>query len=148
MAIVILVVVLAVLALATQVGVLLVQRSFPRKAAWSRSREARCTLSISARATAPPDRDAAWGKLEPRGDAPPLGDRLARDHRVILIDRPGHGWSTRARFSDLDPRAQGRMIAEALPALGVERAVFVVHSWSGALGVRLALDYPERVLVW
>jgi pimeloyl-ACP methyl ester carboxylesterase len=24
--------------------------------------------------------------------------------------------------------------------------VFVVHSWSGALGLRLALDYPERVL--
>ncbi len=23
----------------------------------------------------------------------PLGDRLAKDHRVILIDRPGHGWS-------------------------------------------------------
>src|SRR5689334_22187016 len=25
----------------------------------------------------------------------PLGDRLAQNHRVILIDRPGHGWSTR-----------------------------------------------------
>ena len=76
----------------------------------------------------------------------PLGDRLARDHRVILIDRPGHGWSTRARFSDSTPEIQGRMIAEAMSALGVERAVFVVHSWSGALGLRLALDYPERVL--
>ena len=27
----------------------------------------------------------------------PLGDMLAKDHRVILIDRPGHGWSTRTR---------------------------------------------------
>src|ERR1700676_2947213 len=27
----------------------------------------------------------------------PVGDRLAARHRVILIDRPGHGWSSRAR---------------------------------------------------
>src|SRR5262245_17114181 len=25
----------------------------------------------------------------------PLGERLSRNHRVIMIDRPGHGWSTR-----------------------------------------------------
>src|SRR5471030_2844207 len=24
-----------------------------------------------------------------------LGERLAKSHRVILIDRPGHGWSSR-----------------------------------------------------
>jgi hypothetical protein len=51
MAIVILVVVLAILALATQAGVLLVQRSFPAQGRMVE--EARCTLSISARATAP-----------------------------------------------------------------------------------------------
>src|SRR5947208_12594937 len=27
----------------------------------------------------------------------PLGLRLAEKYRVILIDRPGHGWSTRLR---------------------------------------------------
>jgi pimeloyl-ACP methyl ester carboxylesterase len=37
------------------------------------------------------------------------------------------------------------MIDEALAKLGVGRAVFVVHSWAGALGARMALDYPERV---
>ena len=37
------------------------------------------------------------------------------------------------------------MIEEALQKLGVQRAIFVVHSWSGALGARIALDYPERV---
>jgi pimeloyl-ACP methyl ester carboxylesterase len=25
----------------------------------------------------------------------PLGELLAKNHRVIMIDRPGHGWSTR-----------------------------------------------------
>lgn len=28
---------------------------------------------------------------------------------------------------------------------GIDRAVFVVHSWSGALGARIALDHPHRV---
>jgi pimeloyl-ACP methyl ester carboxylesterase len=75
----------------------------------------------------------------------PVGERLAKDHRVILIDRPGHGWSTRANLADSTPEIQGRMIDEALAKLGVGRAIFVVHSWAGALGLRMALDYPQRV---
>jgi pimeloyl-ACP methyl ester carboxylesterase len=75
----------------------------------------------------------------------PLGDRLARDRRVILIDRPGHGWSVRAREEDSTPEIQGRMIAEALDKLGVGPVILVVHSWSGALGARMALDHPQRL---
>ncbi|HEY0301573.1 MAG TPA: alpha/beta hydrolase, partial [Rhizomicrobium sp.] len=74
-----------------------------------------------------------------------LGERLAKHHRVILIDRPGHGWSTREQLSDSTPGPQARMIDEALQKLGVSRAIFVVHSWSGALGARIALDHPARV---
>ena len=37
------------------------------------------------------------------------------------------------------------MIDEALEKLGVSKAIFVVHSWSGALGALMALDYPQRV---
>jgi pimeloyl-ACP methyl ester carboxylesterase len=37
------------------------------------------------------------------------------------------------------------MIEEVLERLGVSQAIFVVHSWAGALGARMALDYPERV---
>jgi pimeloyl-ACP methyl ester carboxylesterase len=75
----------------------------------------------------------------------PLGDMLAKNHRVVLIDRPGHGWSVRTQLADSTPAIQGRMIDEALQKLGIARAIFVVHSWSGALGARIALDYPERV---
>jgi pimeloyl-ACP methyl ester carboxylesterase len=75
----------------------------------------------------------------------PLGDKLAGEHRVILIDRPGHGWSPRARQEDSTPAIQGQMIDEALEKLGVGPAIFVVHSWAGALGARMALDYPTRV---
>jgi pimeloyl-ACP methyl ester carboxylesterase len=75
----------------------------------------------------------------------PVGELLARKHRVILIDRPGHGWSTRARLEDSTPEIQARMIEEALAKLGVNSAIFVVHSWAGALGARIALDYPHAV---
>jgi pimeloyl-ACP methyl ester carboxylesterase len=75
----------------------------------------------------------------------PVGERLARNHRVILIDRPGHGWSRRDRLVDSTPEIQGRMIAEALAKLGVARAILVVHSWAGALGVRMALDQPQSI---
>ena len=64
---------------------------------------------------------------------------------MILIDRPGHGWSTRARLEDSTPEIQARMIEEALAKLGVNSAIFVVHSWAGALGARIALDYPQSV---
>jgi pimeloyl-ACP methyl ester carboxylesterase len=75
----------------------------------------------------------------------PLGELLARNHRVILIDRPGHGWSARLHEEDSTPAVQSRMIAEALAQLGVGPVLLVVHSWSGALGTRMALDYPERI---
>src|SRR6185437_15851146 len=58
----------------------------------------------------------------------PLGEMLAKNHRVILIDRPGHGWSRRDRLSDSTPAIQTRMLDEALGRLGVTGAILVVHS--------------------
>jgi len=75
----------------------------------------------------------------------PLGDLLARRHRVILVDRPGHGWSVRARVEDSTPAVQARMLAEALQTYGLGPVILVAHSWSGALATRIALDFPERV---
>lgn len=75
----------------------------------------------------------------------PLGEILARHHRVILIDRPGHGWSPRDRETDSMPAVHARMIEEALAKLNTGPVIVVVHSLAGALGARMALDYPERV---
>ena len=75
----------------------------------------------------------------------PLAERLSQTHRVILVDRPGHGWSTRANYSDSTPQPQARMISEALRKLGAPPAIVVAHSWSGALALRIALDHPDRV---
>jgi len=138
---------LAILALITQIGVLALQRTYPAQGKVIEVAGASLNIvDIGPRdAGGPPVVmiHGASSNLEIRRQ--PLGDRLAEKHRVILIDRPGHGWSTRARLDDSTPAIQGRMIDEALEKLGVGRAVLVVHSWSGALGARMALDYPQRI---
>jgi pimeloyl-ACP methyl ester carboxylesterase len=138
---------LATLALITQAGVLVLQRVYPAQGRMIEVAGASLNvLDIGPRDAAGPPVVMVHGassNLEVMRQ--PLGERLARNHRVILIDRPGHGWSTRARTEDSTPAIQGKMIDEALQALGVGSAIFVVHSWSGALGARMALDFPERV---
>jgi pimeloyl-ACP methyl ester carboxylesterase len=138
---------LAVLALLTQAGVLALQRSYPSQGEMIEVAGARLNvLDLGPRDAAGPPVvmiHGASSNLEVM--LQPLGEMLARNHRVILIDRPGHGWSTRARLADSTPAIQGRMIDEALEKLGIVKAVLVVHSWSGALGARMALDYPGRV---
>ncbi len=144
---VVVVMALVILALVTQAGVLALQRTYPAQGKMIEVAGATLNvLDIGPRDTAAPPIvmiHGASSNLETLRR--PLGDRLARNRRVILIDRPGHGWSPRARLADSTPAIQGRMIEEALEKLGVGRAIFVVHSWAGALGARMALDYPERV---
>ena len=137
---------LALLALVTQAAVILVQRSFPPQGRMIEVEGATLhVVDIGPRDAGLPIvmLHGASSNLEVMRR--PLGDMLARNHRVILIDRPGHGWSTRARRQDSTPEIQARMIDEALGKLGIDRAIFVVHSWSGALGARLALDHASRV---
>jgi pimeloyl-ACP methyl ester carboxylesterase len=144
---IVVVVALAVLALITQAGVLVLQRNYPAQGETIAVAGAKLNVvDIGPRNLEGPPLvmiHGASSNLEVMRQ--PLGDTLAENHRVILIDRPGHGWSTRAHLGDSTPAIQARMIDEALETLGVGSAIFVVHSWSGALGARMALDYPERV---
>ena len=147
MSLVVVALALAMLALITQAGVVAVQRAYPAQGRMIEVAGAALhVLDIGPRdRTSPPIvmLHGASSNLETMRR--PLGDLLAKNHRVILIDRPGHGWSPRARLSDSTPAIQGRMIGEALEKLGIGNAIFVVHSWAGALGARMALDYPDRV---
>jgi pimeloyl-ACP methyl ester carboxylesterase len=73
-----------------------------------------------------------------------LGERLA-GRRLILIDRPGHGWSERRGADGSSPAYQAAILRDVLDRLGVPRAILVGHSWGGALALRFALDHPQRV---
>ena len=79
-----------------------------------------------------------WRKV-----APPL---LEAGHRVILPDLPGFGrsdkpidsdWYTYDRFT--------AAMADLLERLDVRGATFVVHDWGGPIGLRLAVEHPDRV---
>ncbi len=73
-----------------------------------------------------------------------LADRLAADHRVILVDRPGWGHS---RLTGPRPgiAAQAEAIAALIRALELDRPLVVGHSYGGAVSLALALAHPELV---
>jgi pimeloyl-ACP methyl ester carboxylesterase len=76
----------------------------------------------------------------------PLADVLASRYRVIAIDRPGHGHSDRpGGRADADPARQAMLVAEALAALGIGKAIVVAHSLAGAMALTMAMDQREKV---
>lgn len=74
-----------------------------------------------------------------------LAPRLEMDLRVLMADRPGHGYSE--RFGGADTlAAQAAQMAGALELLAPGRKATVVgHSFGGAVALRLALDRPDLV---
>lgn len=66
------------------------------------------------------------------------------DHRVILVDPPGHGGSEKlfAPFSFTDC---ADTVADILDGVGVERAHFVGNSWGGMIGGTFAALHPDRI---
>src|SRR5579859_1636768 len=74
-----------------------------------------------------------------------LGWRLiAARRRVIVVDRPGAGWSERRGRTSSSPAVQAAVLRDILDRRGVARAVLVGHSWGGALALAFALDHPQR----
>ena len=71
---------------------------------------------------------------------------LSRNHRVIAVDRPGHGYSDRPPGDWPDPARQARLIRGLLDHLRVEKPLLVGHSWSGSVVLAYLLDYPDAAL--
>lgn len=74
-----------------------------------------------------------------------LAGRLAGEFRLILVDRPGSGYSTRAAGRDATLTAQAATIAKLIRALGLTRPLVVGHSLGGAISLALALDHSDCV---
>lgn len=139
--------VLAVLALITQAGVLVLQRTYPAEGRLVDvvGGQLHVVDSGSKTAAGPPVVMIHGASSNNGSLRRPLGDMLAKNHRVILIDRPGHGWSSRDDLQNSLPLAQAGMIDEALGKLGVDGAIIVAHSLAGAMAPLLALEHPRRV---
>jgi pimeloyl-ACP methyl ester carboxylesterase len=74
-----------------------------------------------------------------------LAGRLDAEFRLILVDRPGSGYSTRAAGADATLTTQAAAIAKVIRALGLARPLVVGHSLGGATSLALALDHPDCV---
>jgi len=72
-----------------------------------------------------------------------LVGRLAKEFRVIAVDRPGSGYSTRPDGADPRLAAQGELMAKTIAALKLDRPLVVGHSLGGAIALALGLDHPE-----
>lgn len=71
-----------------------------------------------------------------------LVGRLADDYRILVVDRPGLGWSDSHGPADSDPRVQARILRNALAGLGLNRPVVLGHSYGGAVAMGWALEAP------
>src|SRR5262245_49884828 len=69
---------------------------------------------------------------------------LSRDHTVIALDRPGHGWSEAPR-GPLGLEQNAAAVLALLRELDAGPATLVGHSYGAAVALRAALEAPERV---
>jgi pimeloyl-ACP methyl ester carboxylesterase len=71
--------------------------------------------------------------------------KLKHDFRVVILDRPGSGYSTRPADASATISAQARIISHFCDALKLGRPLIVGHSLGGAIALALALNHPEHV---
>lgn len=74
-----------------------------------------------------------------------LTAQLRNRYRLVLVDRPGSGYSPRAAAAPADLATQARTLAALIDHLRLDKPVVVGHSLGGALALRLALDFPAKV---
>src|ERR1700676_4948377 len=74
-----------------------------------------------------------------------LGAQLAPNFRVICVDRPGCGYSTRPSHVPASLPGQADTIAKLIATLGLQKPIIVGHSYGGAVALALALNHPAAV---
>ncbi len=74
-----------------------------------------------------------------------LSGQLREHFRVISVDRPGSGYSTRQRGTAADLPAQARQMAAFINTLKLDKPLVLGHSLGGAIALALALDHPHAV---
>jgi pimeloyl-ACP methyl ester carboxylesterase len=70
---------------------------------------------------------------------------LSQHLRVVALDLKGFGYSERPATGDYSLMAQARLVGELMDRLGIPRAAVLGHSMGGAIALRLAATWPEKV---
>ncbi|MGE0499553.1 MAG: alpha/beta fold hydrolase [Rhizobiaceae bacterium] len=74
----------------------------------------------------------------------PLFPRM-NGFRLVAVDRPGAGYSVRARGASGRPTEQARVLAAFIDKLRLGRVLVVGHSFGGAVALALAANHPDKV---
>lgn len=74
-----------------------------------------------------------------------LAPILADHFRVILLDRPGLGYSDPAPAGAEDIAGQAQLLMRAAVQLGAERPIVLGHSYGGAVALAWAVHHPDRL---
>jgi len=75
----------------------------------------------------------------------PLFGRLDGEFRLVALDRPGSGYSVRARGAGAGISEQARVIVHFMDKLGLERPLVVGHSLGGIVSLAIAIEHPDKV---
>ncbi|TLP59364.1 alpha/beta fold hydrolase [Parasedimentitalea maritima] len=74
-----------------------------------------------------------------------LAELLTPDFRVIILDRPGCGYSTRNQDHLATLSEQARMIQSFLDLRNVDQPILCGHSLGGAIALAMALNAPQKI---
>jgi pimeloyl-ACP methyl ester carboxylesterase len=83
------------------------------------------------------------GTMAQEFDVTPLFDLAADKYRVIVLDRPGYGYSEQPHSKTWSASEQADLLHAALIQMGVERPVILGHSWGTMVAMSLALQFPD-----
>jgi pimeloyl-ACP methyl ester carboxylesterase len=73
-----------------------------------------------------------------------IADEIARTNRVIILDRPGGGYSERPAGADATTITQAGIIQRAIEKLGVTDPLIVGHSLGGAVALAHAVGHQGK----
>ncbi len=74
-----------------------------------------------------------------------LAGKLAQDYRVIVMDRPGLGYSDRINETGASITQQADLLQKTASALGAEKPLVLGHSYGGAVALAWAVHHPDHI---
>lgn len=74
-----------------------------------------------------------------------LAGRLATDYRVIVIDRPGLGYTDRINRTGASITQQAALLRDTAAQLGADKPIVMGHSYGGAVALAWAVHHPDNI---